>query len=49
MLVLEGHAEGEVRKVVAQQLGQIVTPSALVYLDEGVVYVGSQRGDPQVG
>eukprot|EP00045_Choanoeca_perplexa_P014473 m.170346 g.170346 ORF g.170346 m.170346 type:complete len:1105 (-) comp16687_c0_seq1:1038-4352(-) len=48
MLVLEGHAEGQVRKIVAQQLGQIVTPSSLVYLDEGVVYVGSQRGDPQL-
>ena len=35
--------------IVAQQLGNTCTPSALVYLDDGVLYVGSLRGDPQVG
>lgn len=48
MLVLEGRAQNNVTDLVLQHLGTTSHPSSLVYLDDGVVYVGSSLGDSQV-
>lgn len=48
MLVLEGHQEGNVRDLIVRPLGTTSAPSALVYLDDSYVFVGSQHGDSQV-
>lgn len=48
LLVLEGRPQGAVSDLTVRPLGFTSTPSALAYLDDGVVFVGSQRGDSQV-
>ncbi|EDQ91677.1 uncharacterized protein MONBRDRAFT_31124 [Monosiga brevicollis MX1] len=48
LLVLEGIAERRVTSIVRQHLGRISTPSAIVYLDNGVVYIGSDQADCQL-
>lgn len=47
LLVLESE-HNTVTGIQMERLGSASVASSLTYLDDGVVYLGSERGDPQV-
>ena len=49
LLVVGMDGSGKVLELTLEHLGQTSTATAVVYLDAGVVYVGSAFGDSQVG
>jgi DNA damage-binding protein 1 len=48
LLAATGAASGAVTRLAREELGTPVAASALSYLDNGVVFVGSALGDSQV-
>ena len=48
MLFVDCEDGGGVTGLKLEVLGEVVSPSTLAYLDNGVVFVGSTFGDPQL-